>query len=129
VNRPIREGFQTDQPAAATPAPRIAPPAEKWPIIVPMEYSTFNDPSVPEPIRELRLRQPTGADINACGSPVVMNSDGTRFVINDKSMHMMIARLAGILTPIFDTIDPRDWQTAAWRLYRFFLAGPAAWED
>ena len=130
MNKPVRrEGFQNEPQEVETRPRAPALPAERWPLVIKLEHSKLYDPSLPDPITELKLRQPTGGDINACGSPVVMGDGGLRFVIDDKRMHMMIGRLAGILTPILDGLDPRDWQTIAWRLYRFFLPGPAAWED
>jgi hypothetical protein len=132
MNRPIREGFQPDPApeaaSAAPPAPPAPPePVETWPIVIKLRHKGLRDPSLPDEIRELRLRQPTGGDINYCGSPIHMGRDGN-FVIDDQRMHLMIARLAGILTMVLDQIDPRDWQTAAYRLFRFFLPNAAAWE-
>ena len=130
MNIPLREGFQPEsEPVAAAPAAPPAPPepAETWPIVIKLKHKGLRDPSIHDEIRELRLRQPTGADINYCGSPIHMGEKGN-FVIDDQRMHLMIARLAGILTMTLDQIDPRDWQTAAYRLFRFFLPSPAAWE-
>jgi Phage tail assembly chaperone proteins, E, or 41 or 14 len=120
-----REGFQTDQAPLPDPSPSSA---DVWPVVVKLQHRALRDPSRPDEIRELHLRQPTGGDINAVGCPVIMG-EGGRFVVEDKRMHLMIGRLAGILTPILDGIDPRDWQTAAYRLFRFFIPNPAAWED
>jgi hypothetical protein len=133
MNRPIREGFQPDpapaEPVATAPAapPASPEPEEKWPIVIKLRHHGLRDPSVLDEIRELRLRQPTGGDINYCGSPILMGENGN-FVIDYKRMHLMIARLAGILTMTLDQIDPRDWQSAAYRLFRFFLPSAAAWE-
>jgi hypothetical protein len=127
MNKPVREGFQTE-PAAETaqaPAPAVLL-AETWPMIVKLKHGAIRDPSRPDDIRELQLRHPTGGDINYCGAPIRMDENGN-FIIDDRHMHLMIARLAGILSPILDQIDARDWQTAAYKLFRFFLPGPAAW--
>lgn len=126
----VREGFQQPKAAAPAPAPAQPPPPEPkevWPMIVKLEHRDLFDPSKPDPIKELRLRQPTGGDINAVGNPIYMG-EGGRFLIDDRRMYLMIGRLAGILTPLLDPIDPRDLQTASYRLFRFFIPNAAAWD-
>ena len=129
---PLREGFQPDprQPPAVAAEPPAAPaapiePPDVWPIRITLRKPIV-DPSKPEPITELVLRQPTGGDINRCGNPTRMGPSG--FTIDESKMHLMIGALAGVLTPILDQMDARDWNTVAWRLFRFFVPSSAAWD-
>jgi hypothetical protein len=130
MNKPLlREGFQPDKapPPAIEPQAPEAPalPPEVWPIRIELRKPIL-DPSKPEPIRELVLRQPTGGDINRCGNPIRMGTNG--FEIDTPKMHQMIGAVAGILTPLLDQMDSRDWNTVAYRLFRFFVPGSAAWD-
>jgi hypothetical protein len=124
---PLREGFQPDEPAQPvdiqTSAP--APVGERWPLVVKLKYKGIVDPSKPDEIRELRLRQPTALDIEMAGAPVQIGASGI-FTIDERKMGAMIGRLSGILTPLLQQMDSRDWYTAAFRLYRFFLP---TWEE
>ena len=42
-------------------------------------------------------------------------------------MTYMIAALSGILAPFIDEMDPRDWNTAAYKLRGFFLPDLRDW--
>ena len=42
-------------------------------------------------------------------------------------MTYMIAAPSGVLPPFIEEMDPRDWNSCAYRLRRFFLPDPAAW--
>jgi hypothetical protein len=121
----LREGFQPDEPTAPEPTPAPAEPIEQWPLVVKLRHKPIIDPSKPDHIRELRLRQPTAGDIEAVGAPVQMGGGGM-FVIDERKMGAMIGRLSGILSPLLQQMDSRDWYTAAFRLYRFFLP---TWEE
>jgi len=130
MNRPItptlkREGFQPDEPLEQPAAPAVAPVGEAWPMIIKLKHKPIIDPSKSEPIRELRLRQPTGLDIETVGAPVQIGAGGF-FNIDERKMGAMIGRLSGILTPLLNQMDSRDWYTVAFRLYRFFLP---SWEE
>ena|SRR6516162_4952507 len=124
---PLREGFQPDPaPVAATPAPAPAPaPVEAWPLVIKLKHKGIIDPSKPDEIRELRLRQPTALDIETVGAPVQIGGGGM-FIIDERKMGAMMGRLSGILTPLLQTMDSRDWYTIAFKLYRFFLP---SWEE
>jgi hypothetical protein len=123
----LREGFQPDEPVqteASAPAPAVA--TDHWPMVIKLKHKPVLDPSKPgEEIRELRLRQPTAADIEMVGAPVQIGPSGI-FTIDERKMGAMIGRLSGILTPLLGQMDSRDWYTAAFRLYRFFLP---SWEE
>lgn len=141
---PKREGFVDDQPRPepeiiqpsgkrSMPPPEIEPsPAElppleqdEWPIVVKMMYRPIRN-NRGEDIREVSLREPRAGDINRYGNPIRVNQEGD-VIIDERKMSYMIAALSGILPPFIDEMDPRDWNSCAYRLRRFFLPDPAAW--
>lgn len=100
-------------------------PREVWPIRVKLLHKAVRDNKGNE-VRELSFREPTGADINRYGNPVRVNQDGD-IVIDERKMTWIMSALSGILTPMLERMDPRDWNSAAYRLRGFFLPDPAAW--
>ena len=74
----------------------------------------------------LENREPRAGDINRYGNPIRVNQEGD-VIIDERKMSYMIAALSGILPPFIDEMDPRDWNSCAYRLRRFFLPDPAAW--
>ncbi|KYK50056.1 hypothetical protein A1D31_22350 [Bradyrhizobium liaoningense] len=143
---PKREGFVDDQPKPepeiitpsggakrAMPPPEIEPsPAElppleqdEWPIIVKLIYRPIRN-NRGEDIREVSLREPRAGDINRYGNPIRVNQEGD-VIIDERKMTYMIGALANILPPFIEEMDPRDWNSCAYRLRRFFLPDPAAW--
>ena len=132
--KPFREGFVApdgDKDRHAEPAlePSPAPvpevPAETWPITVKLLHKPIRN-NTNEMVKELILREPTGGDINRCGNPCRINLDGD-VIIDEKKMSLIMANLSGILSPLLDTMDPRDWNSCAYRLRGFFLPEVAAW--
>jgi hypothetical protein len=135
MNRPIREGFVAEEPAHTPPdvidaqpeaaAPEPEPFREEWPIKVKLLHKTIRDNKGNE-LRELTFRQPTGGDINRNGIPVRVDGTG-EVVIDERKMTLMMTALTGIMTPMLEAMDPRDWASCAYRLRGFFLPDPAAW--
>ena len=133
--RPAREGFQTGETPpprkerASLPAPADSPettaPIDEWPVKVKLMHRPIRNEHGEE-VRELSFREPTGGDINRCGNPVRVDQFG-EIVIEERKMSLMIAALSGLLSPIIDRMDPRDWNSCAYRLRRFFLPDPEAW--
>lgn len=149
--KPKREGFVEDQPTTvehevAAPAPaapagtkRAVPPPEiepspdelppllqdEWPIIIKLLYKAIRNVKG-EDVRIISLREPRAGDINRYGNPIRVNQDGD-VLIDERKMTYMIAALSGILPPFIEDMDPRDWNSCAYRLRRFFLPDPAAW--
>lgn len=145
---PKREGFVDDgkptlehEPAQAAPAgtKRAAPPPEiepspadlppleaddEWPIVVLLKKPIRNNRG--EEIKEVSLREPRAGDINRYGNPVRFNKDGD-IVHDERKMTYMIAALSGVLPPFIEEMHPRDWNTCAYKLTRFFLPDPAVW--
>jgi hypothetical protein len=134
MNKPTkREGFVTDepaqqpeqQPALAAPEPPAEPPAEQWPVKVKLIHKPVRN-TKGEMVHELSFREPTGGDINRCGNPCHVDQYG-EVVIIERKMTVMMANLSGILQPFIEMMDPRDWNSCAYRLRSFFLPDPAAW--
>jgi hypothetical protein len=143
--RPFREGFveEKDRPAPApkpaqapVPPPVIAeaepaaaleaePAADEWPITVKLLHRPVRN-GKNEMVKELTFREPTAGDINRFGNPVRIDQNGD-VLIEERKMSMVISTLSGILPPFIELMDPRDWNSCAYRLRGFFLPDPAAW--
>ena len=109
-----------EQPQEA-PAPRV----ETWPIKVKLLHRpVLNAQSVE--VRELSFREPTGGDINRHGNPCRITAD-FEIVIDERKMTMIMATLAGVLPAHLERMDPRDWNSCAYRLRGFFLPEAEAW--
>jgi hypothetical protein len=131
VRKPARADRPAPRPREPEPElpeePAEPPPAppETWPITVKLLHKpTRNNKN--EPISELTFREPTGGDINRYGNPVRINQDGD-VIIDERKMSMIISSLSGVLLPFIDALDPRDWNSCAYRLRSFFLPDPSAW--
>jgi hypothetical protein len=151
--QPVREGFQTaTSPPYVQPQPRVSanggqsapintieveperppieegpPPApvEVWPITVRLLHKQIRGMKG-ELLKELTFREPTGGDINRHGNPCRVNFEG-EVIIDEQKMMRIMAALSGLLPPLLDPMDPRDWNSCAFRLRNFFLPEPAAW--
>jgi hypothetical protein len=107
------------------PPQEASPPLETWPIRVKLLHKPVRN-NHGELVHELVFREPTGGDINRYGNPCRINVDG-EVVIDEQKMMRLIAALSGILPPFLDAMDPRDWNSCAYRLRSFFLPEVAAW--
>jgi hypothetical protein len=135
ANPQMKEGFIPDEPPRddpaktvldmATGAPIPEEPAEVWPVKVKLLHHSIRDNKGLE-IHELTFREPTGADINRYGNPVRINAEGD-IVIDERKMTWIMSALSGILSPMLERMDPRDWNSCAYRLRSFFLPDPSAW--
>ena len=114
-------------PPTIEPSPAEQPPLaqEEWPIKVRLLYKPIRD-NTGDKVREVTMREPKAGDINRYGNPVRVNQEGD-VVIDERKMTFMIAALTEILPPFIEEMDPRDWNSCAYRLRRFFLPDPAAW--
>lgn len=135
MNKPVREGFIEDQPpsgeleAAAekpveTPAQIVLLP-ETWPVVIKLLRKPVRN-GKNELVHELTFREPTGRDITRYGNPVSIDQNGD-VMINEQKMTLIISGLSGVLLPFIEAMDPRDWNSCAYRLRGFFLPDPAAW--
>jgi hypothetical protein len=146
----MREGFQDaeevdDEPARvdtkaieATKAsePDIDIAAEDLPDW-PMTIKLLHRPILRgrEEIKELTFREPSAMDIIRCGGNpcrmeiVDLPSGQVAFypIIDDGKMMRLMANLAGMLEPQLQKMDPRDYNSCAHRLRRFFLPEQGVW--
>ena len=117
-----------EQPAQTAPRDNVVPLVQRsdvWPVRVRLLYRPiYNEKN--EEVRELLFREPTGGDINRYGNPVWIDNDGVARLDEPKMMRMMAA-LSGVLLPFLERMDPRDWNSCAYRLRGFFLPNFAAW--
>ena len=130
--QPRREGFieVPDAERAAQSAPAAPPPApvdrvDEWPIRVKLLHKQVRN-NRNEPVDELVFREPTAGDINRYGNPCRIGIDG-EVLFDEQKMLRVIAALSGILLPNLEQMDPRDWNSCAYRLRSFFLPEVAAW--
>jgi tail assembly chaperone E/41/14-like protein len=141
MNKPEREGFITDEPvepiaAEEAPAPAPEPLADVWPLVIKLMHKPVQK-SVAETVKELTFREPTAGDImRAGGNPVrveiaeVQAADNRvvyNFRIDDQKMMRLMASLSGVLEPYLMKMDPRDYNSCAHRLQRFFIAEQGMW--
>jgi Phage tail assembly chaperone proteins, E, or 41 or 14 len=114
-----------------TPEPppiETAPPPERietWPITVKLLHKPIRGMKN-EVLKELSFREPTGGDINRYGNPCRIDFEGN-VIIDEQKMHRVMAALSGLLPPLLEGMDPRDWNSCAFRLRNFFLPELAAW--
>jgi len=138
MNKPNkREGFvsnsepldeeTTDGPVIdhAPPAP-AEPEGDVWPVKVKLLHKKIRGPKGVELVNELVFREPTGGDINRYGNPCHVDQNGD-VIILDRKMLTMMAVLSGVLQPFLESMDPRDYNSCAYRLRGFFIPDPAAW--
>lgn len=104
-------------PAEADAAPEIV--KETWPIVVKLLYKPIaNDKG--QMVHELNFREPRGGDINRYGNPCRINQEG-EIIVDERKMHWIMSALCGILPPMLEQMDPRDWNSCAYRLRVFFF--------
>jgi hypothetical protein len=144
------EGPRSGEPLSATPqeplpsqvkseAPSPEPPmseveqlrrdiresADVWPITVQLLYRPVrNDKG--EEVWNLTFREPKATEINRIGNPTRMLWDG-EIIIEERKMTYIMGALSGILPPLLEAMDPRDWNSCAYRLRKFFLPDLRAW--
>ncbi len=129
---PLPSQLKSEQPSPEPPLPEleeirkeIAANAETWPITVQLLYKPIrNDKG--ELINSLTFREPKASEINRIGNPTRMLWDG-EIIIEERKMTYIMAALSGVLPPLLDNMDPRDWNSCALRLRKFFLPDLRAW--
>jgi hypothetical protein len=79
-----------------------------------------------EELKELRFREPTGADIIAAGVPVILDmaNDPPRVLHDAPKMSAMMGRLANVSPQTIASMGPQDWMSCAWLLSPFFMPEP-----
>jgi Phage tail assembly chaperone proteins, E, or 41 or 14 len=119
------EKQQTAAVEAETQVVPIAPLSDEWPITVRLLHKKLRVSKTDER-DELTFREPTGRDINNVGNPVRIDSRGEILIDDQRMLHMM-ANLSGILSPVLERMDPRDYASCAYRLRNFFTPNVEAW--
>jgi hypothetical protein len=103
----------------------LAEGADNWPITVQLLYRPIrNDKG--EEVTSLTFREPRASEINRIGNPTRMLWDG-EIIIEERKMTYIMAALCGVLPPMLEAMDPRDWNSCAYRLRKFFLPDLRAW--
>lgn len=145
MNKPTpREGFVDaeviDKPdqAAAVGDPALPEsldePASEWPIIIKLLHKPLQIPGK-DPMHELVFREPTAGDIisaggNPCRLEIIEMSGGLATyqpVIDDKKMLSLMAMLCNVPNPFLQRLDPRDYNSCAYKLRRFFHPEQGLW--
>ena len=121
--QPRQQRTETQQPKPAAPPP--LQDKEMWPVKVRLLYKPVRTEDG-EMLHELSFREPTGGDINRYGNPIRVNQDGD-VIIDERKMMVMMSALTGVFQPFLETMDPRDWNSCAYRLRGFFLPDLSAW--
>jgi hypothetical protein len=137
MNKPnSREGFVKAEPLPETPIAdgpiidnepeEVVEPQyqEKWPVKVKLLHRGVRRGA--DTVHEITFREPTGGDINRCGNPCRIDQDGDVIIV-ERKMTTMMSQLSGILPPFIEAMDPRDWNSCAYRLRGFFIPDPTAW--
>lgn len=139
---PMREGFVADEmvddeatttTTAAAVAP-FEPELPEWPLTIKLLHKPITK-GRGEELNELTFREPSAMDIiraggNPCRIEVIEQTSGTVTyspVIDDAKMMRVMANLTGLLEPQLQTMDPRDYNSCAHRLRRFFLPEQGIW--
>jgi Phage tail assembly chaperone proteins, E, or 41 or 14 len=107
------------------PADAVDPYVTRWPMRIKLLHKQIRGNNNEE-IKEIAFREPTGGDINRYGSPIRMNPDGM-FDVVDRNMSMIMAALSGINLPFIERMDPRDWNSCAYRLKLYFQPDTTGW--
>lgn len=125
--QPAQPARRAVPPPAIEPSPAELPPlpASEWPVTVTLRHKPIRN-NAGEEVKQVIMREPRAGDINRYGNPVRVNSDG-EIIIEERKMTYMIAALANILPPFIEDMDPRDWNSCAYRIRGFFLPELAAW--
>ena len=76
-----------------------------------------------EELRRLSWREPTGADIERAGNPIVVDFFGEKpsLTFAEKKMSAMISALCQIPPSSVRQLTAGDWNAIAWKLVRFFM--------
>jgi hypothetical protein len=145
MNKPAREGFvedtlvDIDKPkleAVELETPLVdevvVPP--EWPMVIKLLHKPIQKSRI-ETLNEITFREPSALDIIKCGgnpcrieitevsgSQVIYNP-----VIDDRKMIVLMANLSGLLEPQLQKMDPRDYNSCAYRLRSFFLPEQGVW--
>ena len=100
---------------------------DKWPVTVQLLYKPIVNADG-ELVNSLTFREPRAKEINQIGNPVRLLWDN-EIIIEERKMTYIMGALSGILPPLLDQLDPRDWHSCALRLRKFFLPDLRGWQS
>jgi hypothetical protein len=131
--KPRKAALEKPTPAEPPVPPVVQEPLpDEWPIVIKLRKPTREGGKNTPEITELRLREPRARDIiDAGGNPCrfeVTSVAGAgnvwvyNWIIDDNKMMRLMANLAGVLETAIFQLDTRDYNNAAQRLRRFFIA-------
>jgi hypothetical protein len=141
MNKPAREGFVDDAipveiEAVAESVAELETPssAPEWPMVIKLLHKPIQK-SRTEILNEITFREPSAMDIirsggNPCRIEVTEVSGGRVIynpIIDDAKMFTLMANLSGLLEPQLQKMDPRDYNSCAYRLRSFFLPEQGVW--
>jgi Phage tail assembly chaperone proteins, E, or 41 or 14 len=120
---------EDELPPSADPAPDL------WPMVIKLIHKPIQKSKNSPEIHELTFREPTARDImsaggNPCRIEITQIADGNLVynpIIDDLKMIRVMANLTGILSPVLQSMDPRDYNSCAHRLRRYFLPEQGIW--
>lgn len=89
------------------------------PIVVKLRKAV---PADGDEVMELTFREPTAADIDRIGVPVLIDpfGDVPRYSFDSKLMTQMMSALAAVPPSTIKRMHTKDWINSAWLLLRFF---------
>jgi hypothetical protein len=121
LNQPLPEPPLSEADIARA---QIVANPDTWPVTVQLLYKPIRTEKG-EVVKSLTFREPTAGEINRIGNPTRILWDG-EVIIEERKMTFIMAALCGLLPPTLNQLDPRDWNSCAWKLRRFFLPDPRA---
>lgn len=135
IEKPIATGNQMVEAPAQEPAPEPALPPDMWPMVIKLQHRPVKKTALGDTVKELTFREPTARDImKAGGNPCrveVVEITGTQVIYNyvndDPKMLKLMALLTGINDGYLGDMDPRDYNSCAYRLRRFFVPEQGIW--
>lgn len=133
------------KPTAAIEKPAATPPPDdevqedvaalpEWPVVIKLMHKPIRTPDGNE-VHDLIFREPTAMDIirvggNPCRIEIIELTGGMATfqpLIDDRKMMAMMAQLSGVAEMLLQKMDPRDYNSCAHKLRRFFLPEQGLW--
>jgi hypothetical protein len=108
------------------PEPDFDIPEEVWPITIRLLHKQIKN-NRGELVTELNFREPTAGDISRAGGNPCRLDNELNILIDDRKMMTLMANLCGIMEPRLARMDPRDYNSCAYRLRNFFIPEARAW--
>jgi hypothetical protein len=107
-----------DDEKVSSEAPKVNGAAS--PLVIKLRKSVIANG---DEVNDLSFREPTGADIERHGNPVIFDfaEEGYKPRYDTKSMTQMMAALASVPPSTIKALHPKDWNNIAICLSNFFV--------